>query len=178
LIASDSGRMRLEAREHGISYTEFSYMLLQSYDYLELFDRFGCRVQMGGSDQWGNIVSGADLIRRLRGAEAFALTTPLITKSDGGKFGKTEEGNVWLDPARTSPYQFYQFWLNVDDRDVVQYLNAFTMRSIDEIRRIGQSVATDPARREAQRVLGEEVTRMVHGADALARAQNATRVLF
>src|SRR5262249_49362242 len=120
MITRDSGRLRLETREHGLSSTGISYKLLQSYHFLELFYRFGCRVQMGGSDQWGNIVSGADLIRRLRGAEAFALTTPLITKSDGGKFGKTEEGNVWLDPARTSPYQFYQFWLNVDDRDVVQ----------------------------------------------------------
>src|SRR5205814_2423563 len=118
MIVRDSVRTRLETRDHGISFTEFSYMLLQSYDFLELFDRFGCKLQMGGSDQWGNIVSGADLIRRLRGRDAFGLTWPLMTRADGKKFGKSEEGNIWLDPAMTSPYEFYQFWLNVDDNEV------------------------------------------------------------
>ena len=178
MIARDSVRMRLETREHGISYTEFSYMLFQAYDFVHLFDTYGCTVQMGGSDQWGNIVSGADLIRRLRGADAFALTTPLIAKADGTKFGKTETGNVWLDPRRTSPYEFYQFWLNAADRDVVHYLNAFTMLPPEQIAELAQAVAADAARREAQHVLAREVTRLVHGDAALARAEHATAVLF
>lgn len=178
MITRDSVRMRLETREHGISYTEFSYMLLQSYDFLWLFDHYGCTLQMGGSDQWGNILSGADLIRRLRSADAYGLTTTLITRADGGKFGKTEEGNVWLDPARTSPYHFYQFWLNVDDKDVVHYLNSFTLLPLQRIRELADAVQTAPAQREAQRVLAEEVTRQVHGPAALNRAQRATAVLF
>ncbi len=178
MIVRDSVRMRLETREAGLSYTEFSYMLLQSYDYLALYDRFGCRLQLGGSDQWGNIVSGADLIRRLRNDEAYALTVPLITQADGTKFGKTEAGNVWLDPNRTSPYQFYQFWLNAADADVIKYLNIFTLLPVDQIAALARTVEEAPERREAQRVLAVEVTRMLHGADALARAQRATEVLF
>lgn len=178
MITRDSVRTRLETREHGISYTEFSYMLLQSYDFLWLFDHYGCALQMGGSDQWGNILSGADLIRRLRSADAFGVTTTLITRADGGKFGKTEEGNVWLDPARTSPYHFYQFWLNVDDKDVQHYLNSFTLLPLQRIRELADAVQTAPAQREAQRVLAEEVTRQVHGPAALNRAQRATAVLF
>lgn len=178
MIVRDSVRMRLETREHGLSYTEFSYMLLQSYDFLALHDRYGCLLQMGGSDQWGNILSGADLIRRLRGVEAFGLTTPLLTRADGKKFGKSEEGNVWLDAERTSPYQFYQFWLNADDKDVVQYLNTFTLLPVEEIRALGATVTAAPEKRAAQRVLASEVTRMLHGPEALARAQRATDVLF
>ncbi len=178
MIMRDSVRMRLETREHGLSYTEFSYMLLQSYDFLALYDRYGCSLQMGGSDQWGNIVSGADLIRRLRNADAYGLTTPLITRSDGKKFGKSEVGNIWLAAARTSPYQFYQFWLNTDDNDVVQYLNTFTLLPHEQIADARRSVETAPQQRAAQKTLAEEVTRRVHGAEALARAARATDVLF
>ncbi len=179
MMTRDSVRNRLEQRDHGISYTEFSYCLLQSYDFLELHARHGCTLQMGGSDQWGNIVSGADLIRRLRGVEAFGVTIPLVTRSDGKKFGKSEEGNVWLDPVRTSPYQFYQFWLNIEDADVIRFLNYFTFLPVEEIgREYADQVATRPQERAAQRRLAEEMTRMVHGADALARAQKATAVLF
>jgi len=178
MIVRDSVRMRLETREQGLSYTEFSYMLLQSYDFLELYDRHGCLLQMGGSDQWGNILSGADLIRRLRGVDAYGITVPLMTRADGKKFGKSEEGNVWLDPNRTSPYQFYQFWLNADDADVVRYLNMFTLLPVEQIGELARTVETEPERRTAQRVLAEEITRMLHGPEALARAQRATAVLF
>lgn len=178
MIVRDSVRMRLETRDHGLSYTEFSYMLLQAYDYLALYDRYGCTLQMGGSDQWGNICSGADLVRRLRGVETHALTTPLMTRSDGKKFGKSEAGNVWLSPERTSPYQFYQFWLNTDDADVVRYLKTFTLLPLDEIRDAEEAVRTSPQERAAQRLLAEEVTRLIHGAEALSRAQRATSVLF
>jgi tyrosyl-tRNA synthetase len=178
MIARESVRKRLESREQGISYTEFSYMLLQAYDFLALYDRYGCILQMGGSDQWGNILSGTDLIRRLRGVEAYGLTLPLVTRSDGRKFGKSEEGNIWLDPARTSPYQFYQFWLNVDDADVVRYLHFFTMLPLDQIQELARQVATAPERREAQRTLAREVTLLVHGPAALQRAERATAVLF
>lgn len=178
MIVRDSIRMRLETRDHGISYTEFSYVLLQAYDYLALHDRFGCRLQLGGSDQWGNIVSGTDLIRRMRGVEAYGVTMPLVTRADGKKFGKSEEGNVWLDPARTSPYQFYQFWLNTDDRDVERYLNYFTFLPVDEIAAAAAAVRQSPESRAAQRLLAEEVTRLLHGPAALQRAQRATSVLF
>ena len=178
MIVRDSVRMRLETREQGLSYTEFTYVLLQAYDFLALYDRHGCTLQMGGSDQWGNIVSGADLIRRLRGVEAYALTTPLIVQADGTKFGKTEAGNLWLDPERTSPYQFYQFWLNTGDRDVVQHLNTFTFLSLGQIAELAREVVAAPQKRTAQRVLAEEVTRLVHGPEALLRAQRATGMLF
>jgi tyrosyl-tRNA synthetase len=178
MIMRDSVRVRLETREQGISYTEFSYMLLQSYDYLVLHDRYGCTLQTGGSDQWGNIVSGSDLIRRLRGVETHGLTMPLILCSDGRKFGKTGEGTVWLSAARTSPYQLFQFWLNVDDRDVVKYLNFFTFLDYDEIAALAQAVAERPQERLAQRRLAKEVTRLVHGEAALQRAVRATAALF
>lgn len=178
MVARDSVRMRLETREHGLSYTEFSYMLLQAYDFLVLYDRYGCLLQLGGSDQWGNILSGTDLIRRLRGVEAFGLTSPLIARAGGKKFGKSEEGNVWLDPQRTSPYQFYQFWLNTDDEDVVQYLNTFTLLPVSQIAEVGPTVDVAPEKRAAQRLLAQEVTRLVHGPEALARAERATAVLF
>ncbi|HWL92078.1 MAG TPA: tyrosine--tRNA ligase [Phycisphaerae bacterium] len=178
MIKRDSVRIRLETREHGISYTEFTYVLLQAYDYLKLHDLHGCTLQMGGSDQWGNIVSGTDLIRRVRGVEAHALTSPLMTRSDGKKFGKTEAGNVWLDPARTSPYEFYQFWLNTHDNDVLHYLKVFSFLSLAQIAELDRVTDETPERREAPRVLAEEVTKLVHGPEALLRAKHATQVLF
>ena len=178
MVMRDSVRMRLETREHGLSFTEFTYMLLQAYDFLALYDRYGCKLQMGGSDQWGNILSGSDLIRRMRGVETYGLTIPLITRSDGKKFGKSEAGNVWMDERRTSPYQFYQFWLNTDDVDAIRYLNTFTFLPVAQIREIAEALALAPEKREAQVVLAEEVTRMVHGDAALERARRATTVLF
>jgi tyrosyl-tRNA synthetase len=196
MLAKESVRRRLE-QESGISFTEFSYMLLQAFDYLVLYDRYGCRLQIGGSDQWGNIVAGIDLIRRLRSeaqAEATApeekakpekarplahgLVFPLVTTAAGTKFGKTEEGTVWLDPKLTSPFRFYQFWINADDRDVVQYLKFFTWLTREEIDELEAAVREAPERREAQRRLAREVTRIVHGEDALAAAERATAVLF
>jgi tyrosyl-tRNA synthetase len=177
MISKDSVKMRLE-REDGISFTEFSYMLLQSYDYLHLHDHYNCTLQTGGSDQWGNITAGVELIRRMRGKSAGALVYPLITKSDGTKFGKTESGAVWLSPQRTSPYRFYQFWLNTDDRDVVNYLRFFTFLSQDDIAELDAAVAQRPEQREAQRRLAREMTRMLHDETALAKAEQATQVLF
>jgi tyrosyl-tRNA synthetase len=162
----------------GISFTEFSYQILQSYDFLELYRRHGCRLQMGGSDQWGNITAGVDLIRRVEGAHVHALTTPLVTKADGTKFGKTESGTVWLDPAMTSPYAFYQFWLNADDRDVSTYLRMYSMRSHDEIEVLEESARSEPARRQAQRALARELTTLVHGAAATEAVEGAAEALF
>ncbi len=177
MLTKESVRRRLE-QEEGISYTEFSYMLLQAYDFLILYDRYNCILQMGGSDQWGNITAGIELIRRLRGGRAHGLVLPLITSASGRKFGKTESGAIWLDPEMTSPYKFYQFWLNTDDRDVVQYLKYFTLLSKERIEELAHAVAIAPEKREAQRTLAREVTRMVHGEDALARAERASMVLF
>ncbi len=162
----------------GISYTEFSYVLLQSNDYLELHRRHGCRLQLGGSDQWGNITAGVELIRRVTGERVHALATPLITKADGTKFGKTASGAVWLDPQLTSPYAFFQFWLNTDDRDVAHYLRTFTFLSRDDIAALEQAVADTPAAREAQRTLARELTTLVHGADQCAKVEAASRALF
>jgi tyrosyl-tRNA synthetase len=170
--------MRLEAREQGISYTEFSYMLLQAYDYLALYDRFGCSLEMGGSDQWGNIVSGTDLIRRLRGAETHGLTFPLITRSDGKKFGKSEQGNIWLSDKLTTPYDFYQFWLNTADTDVIRYLKMFTFLSLEEIADVERRFVEAPQQREAQRVLARTITEMVHSKEALSRIEQTSAVLF
>ncbi len=178
MVARDSVRDRLENREQGISYTEFSYMLLQAYDFLALHDRFGCTLQLGGSDQWGNIVSGTDLIRRVRGAESYGLTQPLVLKSDGTKFGKSEQGNVWLDPGMTGPYSMYQFLLNTDDGDVVRYLKYFTFLAFSEIDALEAEVRTAPDRRNAQKALATEVVRLVHGAEALAGAEQTTAALF
>ncbi|MGB8020122.1 MAG: tyrosine--tRNA ligase [Candidatus Nanopelagicales bacterium] len=164
--------------DQGISYTEFSYVLLQSMDFVELYRRYGCRLQTGGSDQFGNIVAGVDLIRRMEGASVHALTTPLMTKADGTKFGKTEGGAVWLDPELTSPYAFYQFWLNTDDRDVPGYLRMFSFRSREEIEALDVEVAQRPAARAGQRALAQELTQMVHGADALRSVEAASRALF
>ncbi len=178
MMAKDSVSGRLD-RETGISYTEFSYMLLQAFDYLTLFDTYGCRLQTGGSDQWGNIVAGVELIRRVRGERAAGLVYPLITRADGAKFGKTATGeSVWLAPERTSPFRFYQFWLNVEDEKVVSYLKFFTFLEREAIEELAQKVASQPEAREAQRRLAEEMTRTVHGPDELARAQQASAVLF
>jgi len=178
MIAKDSVRNRIE-REEGISYTEFSYMLLQSYDFLYLHDRLGCKLQTGGSDQWGNITAGVELIRKVRGGgAAYGMVFPLITKADGTKFGKTESGTIWLSAERTSPYRFYQFWLNADDRDVINYLKFFTFLSRERIEELTAVTAERPEQREAQRVLAREMTELVHGPSALARAEQASQALF
>lgn len=178
MLNRDSVRMRLEDRDHGISYTEFSYILLQSYDFLYLNEKYGCRLQVGGADQWGNIVSGMDLARRLRNAETFGMTFPLVTKADGSKFGKSEGGNIWLDAERTSPYRFYQFWLNQADDDVGRYLRYFTFLTLEEIEPLEEAVKEKPEARGAQRRLAEEVTRLVHGETALDNAVRASRAMF
>ncbi len=162
----------------GISYTEFSYVLLQSNDYLELHRRYGCDLQLGGSDQWGNITAGVDLIRRVTSDRVHALSTPLLTKADGTKFGKTESGALWLDPSLTSPYAFYQYWVNADDRDVVRYLRVFSFRSREEIEELERAVAQSPAGREAQRALARDLTVLLHGAAEAERAVAASRALF
>jgi tyrosyl-tRNA synthetase len=177
MIAKDSVRTRID-REEGISFTEFSYMLLQSYDFLHLYDMLGCKMQTGGSDQWGNITAGAELIRRVRGGSAYGLVYPLITKADGTKFGKTESGSVWLAAERTSPYRFYQFWLNTDDRDVVNYLKFFTFLPQQRVEELAAATAEHPERREAQRVLAREITGLLHGPTALQRAEEAAAALF
>jgi len=177
LLGKESINRRLESDE-GISFTEFSYPLLQAYDFLVLHDRFKCTLQMGGSDQWGNIVAGIDLIRRLRGAKAHGLVFPLVTSTTGIKFGKTEAGAVWLDPKLTSPYRFYQFWLNTDDRDVMNYLKFFTWLSQEEIGELANSLQAEPEKRNAQRELARQVTRLLHGETELSRAERASEVLF
>ncbi|WP_204060920.1 tyrosine--tRNA ligase [Microbispora corallina] len=176
MLARESVSARLAGE--GLSYTEFSYQILQANDYLELYRRHGCTLQLGGSDQWGNITAGVDLIRRVEGAHVHALTGKLITKADGTKFGKTAGGAVWLDPALTSPYAFYQYWLNVDDRDVVRFLKVFTFRTREEVDELEKAVSERPAAREAQRALAEDLTTLVHGADELARVIAASRALF
>lgn len=177
MLQKESVQRRLEA-EDGISFTEFSYLLLQAYDFLQLFDRYGCAVQMGGSDQWGNITAGIDLIRKLRAAKSHGLVWPLLKTSSGAKFGKTESGTIWLDAARTSPYRFYQFWFNTDDRDVVSHLKLFTFMSRAEIDALALASSETPERRDAQRTLARAVTELVHGADQLARAERASALLF
>ena len=177
MLQKESVNRRLESEE-GISYTEFSYLLLQARDFLELFDRYGCTLQMGGSDQWGNITAGIELIRKLRGTRAHGLVWPLMTTATGTKFGKTESGTVWLDAARTQPFRFYQFWLNTDDRDVVPYLKSFTFLDRDAIAALEEATRTSPEKREAQRVLAREVTAAVHGSDQVARAEHASSLLF
>ena len=176
MLAKDSVKSRLEG---GISFTEFSYMLLQAFDFLELHRREGVTLQLGGSDQWGNITAGLELIRRTTGAEAHALTFPLITNADGTKFGKsTGGGSVWLDPARTSPYRFYQFWIGADDRDVSRYLRFFTLLPQAEVEALDLAVRTAPERREAQRALAHDVTTRVHGAEAAHVAREVSALLF
>lgn len=178
MIAKDSVRNRID-REEGISFTEFSYMLLQSYDFLHLHDHEGCKLQTGGSDQWGNITAGVELIRKVRGGgQAYGMVYPLITKADGTKFGKTESGTVWLSAERTSPYRFFQFWLNADDRDVVNYLKYFTFLPEERIQELAAQVTERPEGREAQRVLAREMTGLLHGQSALGRAEQASQALF
>ena len=177
MLAKESVRRRIESEE-GISYTEFSYTLLQAYDYLVLHDRFSCTLQMGGSDQWGNITAGMDLIRRVRGKKAHGLVLPLVTTSAGTKFGKTEAGTIWLDPELTSPYEFYQFWLNADDRDAVKYLKFFTFLDATRIAELAAAGTREPEKRHPQRVLAQEVTRLVHGDEAVRDAEAAAEKLF
>ncbi len=177
MLAKESVRRRTES-EDGISYTEFSYSLLQAYDYLVLHDQFGCTLQMGGSDQWGNITAGMDLIRRVRGGKAHGLVMPLVTTASGTKFGKTEAGTIWLDPTLTKPYEFHQFWLNVDDRDAVKYLKFFTFLEEPRIAELEAATMREPEQRHAQRTLAREVTALVHGATAVAEAESAAEKLF
>ena len=178
MIAKESVRARLEEREQGISYTEFSYMLLQAYDFLHLFDTHGCRLQLGGSDQWGNIVMGADLVRRVRGEQVYGLTTPLLTDEHGGKLGKTEAGAVWLDARRTSPYRLYQYLLNTADSQVGTLLRAITLLERERIEELDAATVEHPERREGQRSLAEAVVTLVHGPAEAARAAHAGAVLF
>jgi tyrosyl-tRNA synthetase len=177
MLAKEAVSARLES-DAGISFTEFAYQILQGMDFLELHRRYGCVLQTGGSDQWGNLTAGVDLVRRVEGTSVHALSTPLITKADGTKFGKTESGTVWLDPEMTSPYAFYQFWLNADDRDVVGYLKVFSFRSREEIAELERAHAERPAAREAHRALAEELTALVHGEKARDQAVSASRALF
>jgi tyrosyl-tRNA synthetase len=177
LLQKESVSRRLES-EDGISYTEFSYLLLQARDFLELFDRYACTLQMGGSDQWGNITAGIDLVRKLRAKKAHGLVWPLMTTASGAKFGKTETGTIWLDAARTSPFKFFQFWLNTDDRDVIGYLRFFTFLERDAIDQLDAVTRSAPEQREAQRVLARAVTALVHGEPQVARVEHASTLLF
>jgi tyrosyl-tRNA synthetase len=177
MLAKETVSARLNSDE-GLSFTEFSYQILQGMDYLELYRRYGCTLQTGGSDQWGNLTSGTELIRKVEGRAVHALATPLITKADGTKFGKTEGGAVWLDPAMTSPYAFYQFWFNTDDRDIAGYLKVFSLRPLDELAELEAAVADRPHAREAQRALAGELTALVHGEQARDAAVLASAALF
>ncbi|NBU57676.1 MAG: tyrosine--tRNA ligase, partial [Actinobacteria bacterium] len=176
MLNKDAVSARLE--KDGISYTEFSYQVLQSMDYLELYRRYNCTLQIGGSDQWGNITAGLDLIRRVESGSAYALTVPLLTKADGTKFGKTAGGSVWLDPSMTSPYAFFQYWLNSDDKDVINFLKVFSFKSRAEIETLEKSHNENPGAREAHRELARELTSLVHSADIAARVESAARALF
>jgi len=175
MLAKESVKSRLE---EGISFTEFAYMLLQAYDFLELYRRFGVTLQIGGSDQWGNITAGSELVRRTTGASVHGVTLPLVTRSDGTKFGKSEAGNVWLDPGRTSPYRFFQFWINADDRDASRYLRYFTLMDREEIEALERALADRPEGREAQATLAFDVTSRVHGDEAARTARDVSRLLF
>ena len=179
MMAKDSVKKRLSGEsQQGMSFTEFSYQLVQGYDFLNLYREKNCRLQLGGSDQWGNITTGTELIRRTEGGEAYALTCPLITKADGGKFGKTESGNVWLDPHYTSPYKFYQFWLNVSDADAEKYIKIFTELTREEVEELVALQAQDPGQRPLQKRLAKELTTMVHSAEDYEAAVEASQILF
>lgn len=175
MLSKESVKARLAA---GISFTEFTYMILQSYDFLRLFQDYGCELQAGGSDQWGNITAGIELIRRIDNGKAYGLTFPLVTKADGNKFGKTESGTIWLDADKTTPYQFYQFWINTDDTDVIRFLKYFTFLSRDEILNLEEEVQNNPGKRESQRILAKEVTTLVHGSEAMAKVEKISHALF
>jgi tyrosyl-tRNA synthetase len=178
MVAKESVRARMEDRESGISYTEFSYMLLQAHDFMVLCRDYNCEFQIGGSDQWGNITAGIDLCRKKLGRPVYGLTLPLITNADGSKFGKTVAGATWLDPAKTSVYRFYQFWIRTDDRDVIRYLKFFTFLSREQIADLEARLVADPGAREAHRALAREVTSLVHGETATLEAQRASQILF
>ncbi len=179
MMSKDSVKKRLSRdSSEGMSFTEFTYQLLQGYDFLYLYQHHNVKLQLGGADQWGNITTGTELIRRTCGGDAYALTCPLITKADGGKFGKTEKGNVWLDPARTTPYQFYQFWLNVSDEDAVRYIKIFTMLEKEEVESLIAQHSEAPHLRALQKRLAEEVTIMVHGREEYEKAVSASQMLF
>lgn len=178
MIAKDSVRSRMGRSEEGISYTEFSYQVLQAYDFMALFDKHACTLQLGGSDQWGNITAGIELIRRVRNQSVYGATLPLVTKTDGTKFGKTESDTVWLDARKTTPYEMYQFWLNTADDDVITYLKFFTFVEPGDIEALQSSTQAAPDRREAQRVLARQVTALVHGESATAQAETISRALF
>jgi tyrosyl-tRNA synthetase len=180
MMAKDSVKKRFSGEGEGMSFTEFSYQLVQGYDFLYLYQNKHCKLQLGGSDQWGNITTGTELIRRKLGADetAYALTCPLITKADGGKFGKTEKGNIWLDPAKTSPYAFYQFWMNCSDDDAAKYIKIFTLLSKEEIEALIKRHEAEPHLRELQRTLAREITTMVHSKEDLEMAEEATQILF
>jgi len=178
MIAKDSVRSRMGRSEEGISYTEFSYQVLQAYDFMALFDKHACTLQLGGSDQWGNITAGIELIRRVRNQSVYGATLPLVTKTDGTKFGKTESDTVWLDARKTTPYEMYQFWLNTADDDVITYLKFFTFVEPGDIEALQNSTQAAPDRREAQRVLARQVTALVHGESATAQAETISRALF
>ena len=178
MLAKDSVRSRLEQTDAGLSYTEFSYMLLQAYDFVKLNEKFGCELQVGGSDQWGNITAGIDLGRRMGRGQLYGMTCPLLTKKDGTKMGKTEKGALWLSPEKTSPYTFYQYWINVEDADVSGCLKMLTELPREEVKALDAARAADPGRRESQKRLAEELTRLVHGAEGLGKAQQASKILF
>ncbi|MBL9125104.1 MAG: tyrosine--tRNA ligase [Planctomycetaceae bacterium] len=178
MLAKDSVKARLERTDSGLSYTEFSYMLLQAYDFVHLNRQFGCELQIGGSDQWGNITAGIDLGRRMSSVQLYGMTCPLLTKSDGSKMGKTESGAIWLAPERTSPYAFYQFWINVDDADAGKCLRYFTELSHDELEALDQARSANAAARESQKTLAAEMTKLVHGEAGLATALRATEIFF
>lgn len=177
MLQKDTIKKRLDS---GLSYTEFSYTILQAMDFLKLYQKYGCRIQIGGSDQWGNLTSGMELIRKVEGDEAkvWGITSPLITKSDGSKFGKSEGKNIWLDPQRTNAYEFYQFWLNTPDSDIVDYLKRLSLKTPEEIEALARMVTEEPEKREAQKQLAEELTRMVHGEEGLAKAKKITETFF
>ncbi len=178
MLAKDSVKSRLQRADGGLSYTEFSYMLLQAYDFVYLYDHYQCELQIGGSDQWGNITAGIDLARRMRGVQLYGMTFPLLTKADGSKMGKTESGAIWLSAERTSPYQFYQYWINLDDPSAGKCLRMMTELPRAEIEALDRLRAEDPGRRDSQRRLAEELTRLVHGEEGLAIAQRATDIFF
>jgi tyrosyl-tRNA synthetase len=178
MMAKDSVKSRLENRESGISYTEFSYMLIQAYDFMHLFEKHGCRLQVGGSEQWGNITAGIDLIRRVHQQQAYGITFPLIRKADGEKFGKTAAGAVWLDANRTSVWDFYQYWIRIDDRDVVSYLKVFTFLELEDIARLAEDVENRPQERAAQKALAREVTTLVHGAGQTQAMERAAQMIY